>query len=196
MVFRGTETNAKTVLCTRFTSPEGCRFGDRCNFAHGTVEIRPRPECPVSRGRSSQNGFPEESNGYSKSTGSAQFQNKASAWTGGESPRDSFGSQQAGGTSNGNGSHWPASNGHSSWASAASNGASHNGLLGNGSASFLTSHAAVVPALSQRGPEPSNHGWSQHTAPEGYQYYYNSVTGVSQWERPMELDFPLTSQRV
>ena len=39
-------------------------------------------------------GFPEESNGYSKSTGSAQFQNKASAWTGGESPRDSFGSQQ------------------------------------------------------------------------------------------------------
>lgn len=88
-------------------------------------------------------------------------------------------------------------------------------LLCAGSASFLTGHAAVIPALVrhlaalpgiawltrflvvsqvQRGPEPSNHGWSQHTAPEGYQYYYNSHTGVSQWERPMELDFPLTTR--
>ena len=28
----------------RFQSPEGCRFGDRCNFAHGDEEIRSRPE--------------------------------------------------------------------------------------------------------------------------------------------------------
>ena len=28
----------------RFQSPEGCRFGDRCNFAHGDDEIRSRPE--------------------------------------------------------------------------------------------------------------------------------------------------------
>eukprot|EP00959_Pyramimonas_sp_CCMP1952_P382419 8013224-Pyramimonas_sp.AAC.2 len=40
--FRGTAENAKTVLCTRFTSPEGCRFGDRCNFAHGDTELQPR----------------------------------------------------------------------------------------------------------------------------------------------------------
>jgi hypothetical protein len=26
----------------------------------------------------------------------------------------------------------------------------------------------------------------------GYVYYYNSRTGISQWERPMELDFPLS----
>jgi len=31
------------------------------------------------------------------------------------------------------------------------------------------------------------HGWTEHTAPEGYVYYYNSKSGVSQWERPMEL---------
>jgi len=40
--FRGTAENAKTVMCTRFTSPEGCRFGDRCNFAHADTELKPR----------------------------------------------------------------------------------------------------------------------------------------------------------
>eukprot|EP00959_Pyramimonas_sp_CCMP1952_P053840 1126287-Pyramimonas_sp.AAC.3 len=40
--FRGTAENAKTVLCTRFISPEGCRFGDRCNFAHTDTELKPR----------------------------------------------------------------------------------------------------------------------------------------------------------
>ena len=73
MVFKGNSENAKTVLCTRhgfapavcpsvplrpearcflttshatrrFQSPEGCRFGDRCNFAHGDEEIRSRPD--------------------------------------------------------------------------------------------------------------------------------------------------------
>jgi hypothetical protein len=96
MVFRGTQDNAKTVLCTRrarraravtrgrrscghaaerpparragrawtaavhtdatpagqrrFLSSEGCRFGDRCNFAHGDEEIRSRPDAgPAQR---------------------------------------------------------------------------------------------------------------------------------------------------
>ena len=35
--------------------------------------------------------------------------------------------------------------------------------------------------------------WTEHTAPEGYVYYYNARSGVSQWERPMELDFPMSS---
>ena len=37
------------------------------------------------------------------------------------------------------------------------------------------------------------HGWTEHTAPEGCVYYYNARSGVSQWERPMELDFPMSS---
>ena len=41
-------------------------------------------------------------------------------------------------------------------------------------------------------PAPA-HGWTEHTAPEGYVYYYNSKSGVSQWERPMELDYPLSN---
>jgi|TARA_B000000565_G_scaffold233486_1_gene193337 RNA-binding protein Musashi len=45
----------------------------------------------------------------------------------------------------------------------------------------------------QAGNAPPAHGWTEHTAPEGYVYYYNSKSGVSQWERPMELDFPLSN---
>ncbi|XP_068663938.1 zinc finger CCCH domain-containing protein 44-like isoform X2 [Aristolochia californica] len=31
----------KTKLCNRFNTPEGCRFGDRCHFAHGESDLRP-----------------------------------------------------------------------------------------------------------------------------------------------------------
>jgi len=33
----------KTTLCKRFTSPGGCSFGEKCNFAHGAEEIRQKP---------------------------------------------------------------------------------------------------------------------------------------------------------
>ena len=33
----------KTRMCTRFTSPGGCSFGDRCNFAHDAADLRPVP---------------------------------------------------------------------------------------------------------------------------------------------------------
>eukprot|EP00262_Sarcandra_glabra_P022244 TRINITY_DN9811_c0_g1_i1.p1 TRINITY_DN9811_c0_g1~~TRINITY_DN9811_c0_g1_i1.p1 ORF type:complete len:241 (+),score=31.41 TRINITY_DN9811_c0_g1_i1:144-866(+) len=31
----------KTKLCNRFNTAEGCRFGDKCHFAHGESDIRP-----------------------------------------------------------------------------------------------------------------------------------------------------------
>ncbi|XP_057867346.2 flowering time control protein FCA isoform X2 [Cryptomeria japonica] len=34
-------------------------------------------------------------------------------------------------------------------------------------------------------PEPCN--WTEYTSPEGHKYYYNSVTGESKWEKPVEL---------
>lgn len=30
----------KTRLCNRFDTPEGCRFGEKCHFAHGEKELR------------------------------------------------------------------------------------------------------------------------------------------------------------
>lgn len=58
-----------------------------------------------------------------------------------------------------------------------------------------TDVVSVVALQALRNLEPGNHGWTQHTAPEGYCYYYNSHTGVSQWERPLALDFPISSHQ-
>lgn len=30
----------KTKLCNKFSTPAGCPFGDRCNFAHGDTEVQ------------------------------------------------------------------------------------------------------------------------------------------------------------
>mmetsp|Transcript_11982 Transcript_11982/g.24102 ORF Transcript_11982/g.24102 Transcript_11982/m.24102 type:complete len:153 (+) Transcript_11982:84-542(+) len=51
--FRGTAENAKTKICMRWQNGE-CRFGDRCNFAHGDDELRqlpPRHDAGPGRGR-------------------------------------------------------------------------------------------------------------------------------------------------
>ena len=44
------------------------------------------------------------------------------------------------------------------------------------------------------GPPPPMHGhhippceWSEHTAPDGKKYYYNTRTAESVWEKPKEL---------
>mmetsp|Transcript_32946 Transcript_32946/g.63292 ORF Transcript_32946/g.63292 Transcript_32946/m.63292 type:complete len:388 (+) Transcript_32946:183-1346(+) len=88
--FRGTAENAKTVLCTRFVSPEGCRFGDRCNFAHGDTELQPRKARQnQGSGYGSQQGSgastPASSNGATR--GSAQQDTRA-LWAnaGGDAP--------------------------------------------------------------------------------------------------------------
>ncbi|GLI70946.1 hypothetical protein VaNZ11_016045 [Volvox africanus] len=47
--FRGTAENAKTKVCTRWLQGD-CRFGARCNFAHGEHELRKLPERPGGRG--------------------------------------------------------------------------------------------------------------------------------------------------
>ena len=57
----------------------------------------------------------------------------------------------------------------------------------------LSKDLTSSPHHDQMGNAPPAHGWTEHTAPEGYVYYYNSKSGVSQWERPMELDFPLSN---
>lgn len=36
----------------------------------------------------------------------------------------------------------------------------------------------------------ADHGWSEHKAPDGRDYFYNSKTGTSSWERPIELQQP------
>ncbi|TYI72634.1 hypothetical protein E1A91_D07G074500v1 [Gossypium mustelinum] len=35
----GSPSAVKTRLCNKFSSPEGCKFGDKCHFAHGEWEL-------------------------------------------------------------------------------------------------------------------------------------------------------------
>uniref|UniRef100_A0AAV1T1L0 RNA-binding protein n=1 Tax=Peronospora matthiolae TaxID=2874970 RepID=A0AAV1T1L0_9STRA len=46
--------------------------------------------------------------------------------------------------------------------------------------------------VDTQGPPSSSSSsqWSEHNAPNGRKYYYNSVTGESTWERPAELSVP------
>ncbi|OVA13587.1 RNA recognition motif domain [Macleaya cordata] len=48
-----------------------------------------------------------------------------------------------------------------------------------------TSAAPAATVNTQAGPLTCN--WTEHTSPEGYKYYYNSVTSESRWEKPEEL---------
>nr|XP_043609195.1 zinc finger CCCH domain-containing protein 14-like [Erigeron canadensis] len=37
----------KSKLCNRINTPEGCKFGDQCRFAHSELELSTRPAFPV-----------------------------------------------------------------------------------------------------------------------------------------------------
>lgn len=41
----------KTKLCNRFSTAEGCRFGDRCHFAHGESDLRSSSNMPRGNNR-------------------------------------------------------------------------------------------------------------------------------------------------
>lgn len=50
----------------------------------------------------------------------------------------------------------------------------------------------VNSVLGQTGPVvPLGSEWQEHTAPDGRRYYYNRMTKLSSWEKPIELMTPL-----
>ncbi|KAK3266633.1 hypothetical protein CYMTET_24754 [Cymbomonas tetramitiformis] len=260
--FRGTAENAKTVLCTRFTSPEGCRFGDRCNFAHGDTELRPRPPRGTSprgsgnrdpwaanqdplgpqggNGGGSEQQEPNEEyrlwsgggrgggggyvNGTPAGPGSGGAAGDYKLWSGrGGGGYGGIGgpgaSQGAGQPGVGAGAGGPTAGaggqgndeeyrlwGNKSWGGngVGSNGGEYPGAAGQ-PAFVASDNHGVSNAWANKndnstsdgttGAEAagaSSHGWTTHCAPDGHCYYYNTKTGVSQWERPMEMDFPMS----
>ncbi|KAF1887656.1 hypothetical protein Lal_00040710 [Lupinus albus] len=55
-----------------------------------------------------------------------------------------------------------------------------------GDVSSSTSATTVAPGISQN-TALAKCNWTEHLSPEGFKYYYNSVTGESRWEKPEEL---------
>ncbi|KAJ0961520.1 hypothetical protein J5N97_001693 [Dioscorea zingiberensis] len=46
----------KTKLCNKFNTAEGCRFGDKCHFAHGERDLRPANNWSRGNRRPMSNG--------------------------------------------------------------------------------------------------------------------------------------------
>lgn len=48
----------KTKLCNRFSSAEGCRFGEKCHFAHGEGDLRSSSNQPQGNHQRAPAGGP------------------------------------------------------------------------------------------------------------------------------------------
>ncbi|KAL5987634.1 hypothetical protein ACLOJK_035384 [Asimina triloba] len=61
------------------------------------------------------------------------------------------------------------------------------GNLATAPASAAPSATSAAPMpVSAQVAAPSTCNWTEHTSPEGFKYYYNSVTSESKWEKPEE----------
>lgn len=75
---------ARTKLCNRFNTPEGCKFGDKCHFAHGDMALGKAvtPGYEDRRGMGSISRFSgpvEQNNSYRGAAAAASFGTSATA---------------------------------------------------------------------------------------------------------------------
>ncbi|KAL6548187.1 hypothetical protein OROGR_008608 [Orobanche gracilis] len=65
----------------------------------------------------------------------------------------------------------------------------HQGLQAAKQQAVSSSSLSSQPAgnLAKTNPPIATVNWTEHMSPDGYKYYYNSLTGESKWEKPEEL---------
>lgn len=168
--FRGTEFNAKTRLCNRWLSPEGCRFGDKCNFAHGEHELRALPprspdgfQGGPPAGAPGRGGYaPRGRGGYGYGPGRGAGGRFSQARGGYGYPAGGYGYGMGGGEGGYGGD------------------MGSSGAQGRGGMS--------EEAWAQSGyPTTGPNGWIMYkTKDTGEAYYHNSRTGVTQWDKPSD----------
>lgn len=162
--FRGTAENAKTKLCTRWMSGD-CRFGDRCNFAHGEQELRSLPpRDDFGRGRGGYGGPPPGRGGY--------------------------GGRGMGGYGGGRGRGYDDYYGGGGYGQAGYGGPQGYGAPQDpygGGYGGPPRGPAEDPYARQGQPVTGPNGWVAYRAQDtGETYYHNHNTNVTQWERPAE----------
>ncbi|CAL5223386.1 g5894 [Coccomyxa viridis] len=159
--FRGNAENAKTKLCMRWKNGH-CRFGDRCNFAHGEEELR---------------RLPARGNGFGQGPGS---------YAGGEFPGGGFEAPGQGGTGPGFGSGAGFRAGGVGGAfGSGMGGAQMGGVYGGGNVRPGPAHTGLQSAQQQipyarQGPD----GWTEYRAQDGQFYYFNHHTKENTWDKP------------
>lgn len=152
--FRGTSENAKTKICMRWKDGH-CRFGDRCNFAHGEQELRKLPA------RDSEGGGDYDSRGgYGQGYGAQ-------------------GGHGAGGYNNGGYNY-----NRGDYSGGMASGGAYRGARGASDMGQMNNQANPLWA-AQGYPVTGPGGWTQYRAPDsGEAYYHNMRTGETTWDKP------------
>ncbi|CAK0782697.1 hypothetical protein CVIRNUC_005892 [Coccomyxa viridis] len=160
--FRGNAENAKTKLCMRWKNGH-CRFGDRCNFAHGEEELR---------------RLPPRGNGYGQGPGSfsgGDFRGAGFEGSGQASMGPAFG---GGGMRSAAGGFQGA--GPGSGLGGAQMGAYGGGTVRPGAARGGMHAPPQQMPYARQGPE----GWTEYRAQDGQFYYFNHHTKENTWDKP------------
>lgn len=187
--FRGTAENAKTKLCTRWQQGD-CRFGDRCNFAHGEDELRKLPPREDGGRFGGGRGRGPGGYGYSGRSGPGPYGRGP-----GRGGYDDYGYGGYGGGAAGG------------YGGAPSNYATGPGDRQAGGPGYAAGGAAPDQSAGQRMgggaaadevwaangyPVQGPNGWVMYKVKEtGEPYYHNHRTNTTQWERPV--DWPANS---
>lgn len=161
--FRGTAENAKTKLCTRWQAGD-CRFGDRCNFAHGEDELRALPP---------RDDFGRGRGGFGAPRGGGYGGRGAPGAYGGGRGRgyEGYGAQAYGGGGYGGYPGYGAPEPHGYYAQPREP---------------MPARAPEDPFARQGFPVNGPAGWVAYRTGEGEVYFHNFTTQVTQWERPVE----------
>eukprot|EP01024_Parvocaulis_polyphysoides_P016758 TRINITY_DN1744_c0_g2_i1.p1 TRINITY_DN1744_c0_g2~~TRINITY_DN1744_c0_g2_i1.p1 ORF type:complete len:270 (+),score=41.63 TRINITY_DN1744_c0_g2_i1:207-1016(+) len=207
--FRGTPENAKTKMCMRWMAGD-CRFGDRCNFAHGETELRRslrREEPPYYddrngyrdsyyESRSSYRDYrdppPRDYDGSPPRRGERSSMHGSSGYYSSRghpyAPPSRYGGRGDGPHSRGDRDYYPPSRG----SGGDSRGASyhHKGDDEQHSPSNRPNYSDKPSGMSDEVwassgyPVPGPNNWWRYTTEKGEHYYHNYRSNATQWDKP------------
>lgn len=187
--FKGTAENSKTKLCNRWLQGD-CRFGDRCNFAHGEQEMRELP--------------PRDVNGPPVASGSPGGRSGYGGRGGGRGPSFGYGGRGPAGPPGAYGPQGGRGRGYDEYYQPGfQQGGFHQGPYqagygmehmpqGGGYGQVMGVDPAGRMGQNQpfNTPIPGPNSWVGYRSGEGEVYFHNHRTNATQWEAPTDWPNP------